>query len=206
MSEKLDNAVEELYDLIVETDKGVIKKCLVEDVFNDFCEAINELYEAAEEDNLTPETNLEHYSDILLDMIQNDASIFSEDYNFIDINVENLIRKLDITDSLYTPSANLLKWLVSPYGDNSAVKEVKILDNTEKNYLSAVIKPFVNSECNVKLRKVENGLGMYLIEIRICLDNAYIHTITLPPFDEDEEMYIVMSLDRWYKTKELELE
>ncbi len=197
MSKKLDDALARFYDLLVDSGKKVDLDPLIE-VFDDFLEARDELEDAVVKDNLTDETNLEHYYDILNDMITEDMALFENDLNFIDINAENLMRKLGMTSRFYIPSTEILEWLASPY----MPKEPLLLDNTDTKYLTTIIKPYLNLGYGVKIRKVDNGHDMYNIEIQVTHWNDFSHTIILPPFDTDEDMYIGMDLDQWYKWKE----
>lgn len=200
MSKKLDDALARFYDLLVGSGNKVELDPLVE-VFDDFLEARDELEEAVIEDNLTHETNLEHYYNILVDMIKQDEEAFEHDLNFIDINAEYLVRKLGIDKRLYIPSHELLEWLVSPYEERQ-----ELLDNTDKNYLKAIIKPYLNLGYDVKIRKIDNICDMYNIEIQVTHQNHLKHTTTLPPFDNDEDMYVGMELDKWYTPTDLGLD
>lgn len=197
MSKKLDDALARFYDLLVDSGKKVDLDPLVE-VFDDFLEARDELEDAVVKDNLTYETNLEHYYDILNNMITEDMALFDNNLNFIDINAENLMRKLGIDSRLYIPSTEILEWLASPY----AMRDALFLDNTDTNYLKAIIRPYLNLGYDVKIRKVDNGHDMYNIEIQVTHWNDFRHTITLPPFDTDEDMYTGMALGRWYRWEE----
>ena len=197
MSKKLDDALARFYDLLVDSGKEVDLDPLVE-VFDDFLEARDELDDAVMKDNLTYETNLEHYYDILRDKIEEDMALRDHELNFIDINAENLMRKLGIDSRFYVPSTEILEWLASPYMEN----EPLLLDNTDTNYLTAIIKPYLNLGYDVKIRKVDHGHDMYNIKIQVTHWNDFKHTITLPPFNADEDMYTGMELRKWYKWKE----
>lgn len=200
MSKKLDNALARFYDLLVGSSNKVGLDPLVE-VFDDFLEARDELEEASMKDNLTYETNLEHYYDILRDMIREDQEVFEHELNFIDINTEHLMRKLDFDPRFHIPSDEILKWLASPYRE----KEV-YLDSTERNYLKAIAKPYLNLDYTVRIRKIDNGCDMYNIEIQVIHENDFRHIITLPPFDSEEDMYTGMKLNEWYTSMDLNLE
>lgn len=200
MSKKLDDALARLYDLLVGSGSRVNLDPLVE-VFGELVDARDELEVAVMKDNLTRETNLEHYYDTLSDMIKADQEVFEHELNFIDINTEHLMRKLVFDSRFHIPSDELLEWLVSPYREPEAY-----LDSTERNYLKSIIKPYLNLDYTVRIRKIDNNCDRYNIEIQVTHEDDFRHTITLPPFDNEEDMYTGMVPDKWYSSIDLGLE
>lgn len=91
----------------------------------------------------------------------------------------------------------LLKW------GNSEYKE-PILDETEKEYLKAVIKPFKK---HVKtIMKAKQVATLYAITIDIEEKYNYETFLQFPPFEKTSEMYKGMELGRKYTLKELGLD
>ena len=86
----------------------------------------------------------------------------------------------------------VLKWLLEE------AKE-PVLDDVEKEYLSAVIRPFRNHVTSV--RKWFNGIDY---QILISLDNAD-NLCQLPRFPLSSEMYMGMDSKKWYSLQELGL-
>ena len=82
--------------------------------------------------------------------------------------------------------------------ENGFIQEKEILDEAEKRYLKAVIKPFKNRVINI--RKRESYDNSYYIFI--CL---YDCNITLPMFKKGT-MYNGMEEDKRYTLKELGLD
>ena len=87
---------------------------------------------------------------------------------------------------------NAMKWLLEEYKE-------PVLDDVEKEYLSAVIKPFRNHVTSV--RKWFNGTDYQII---ISLDNAD-NLCQLPRFPLSSEMYKGMDSKKWYSLQELGL-
>lgn len=81
--------------------------------------------------------------------------------------------------------------------ENGYVVEKEILNEAEKEYLSAVIRPFKDRV--VSITKVSLVDGYYFISI--ALENE---TIDLPNFEKDT-MYKGMELDKEYTLEELDL-
>ena len=76
-------------------------------------------------------------------------------------------------------------WLLQEYKE-------PILTDEEREYLSAVIKPFKNSIQYIDKFKLVDGFH----QIRItCEDEHYLSVIELPPFDND--MYKGMEIDKF---------
>ena len=86
----------------------------------------------------------------------------------------------------------VLKWLLEE------TKE-PVLDDVEKEYLSAVIKPFRNHVTSV--RKWFNGIDYQII---ISLDHSD-NLCQLPRFPLSSEMYKGMDSKKWYSLQELGL-
>ena len=86
----------------------------------------------------------------------------------------------------------VLKWLLEE------VKE-PVLDDVEKEYLSAVIRPFRNHVTSV--RKWFNGIDY---QILISLDDGN-NLCKLPSFPLSSEMYMGMDSKKWYSLQELGL-
>ena len=84
------------------------------------------------------------------------------------------------------------KWLLKEH-------EEPILDDTERKYLSNVIKPFRDRVEYISKEKVEGNETYY---ITIFIDDDYIF---LPYFKESTKMYVGMKPDKRYTLKELGL-
>ena len=82
--------------------------------------------------------------------------------------------------------------------ENGYIVEKEILDDVEKEYLSAVIKPFKDKV--EYIRKSDNWIGEY-INIKIAKDS----TIVLPYFDKNT-MYEGMEVRKEYTLEELGLD
>ena len=90
-------------------------------------------------------------------------------------------------------SIKRMNWLLQEYKE-------PILTDEEKEYLSAVIKPFKNSILYIDKFKLVDGFQ----QIRITLeDEHYVSVIELPPFDND--MYKGMGTDKFYSLEDLGL-
>lgn len=77
------------------------------------------------------ETNLEHYKKQL-------KTIFNEHYNHVSAIAEEIRNNIDSgfeSDRNKTHTDDILEWMSQPYKE-------PILDDSEKKYLSAVIRPF----------------------------------------------------------------
>lgn len=132
------------------------------------------------------ETNLEHYKKELKEILL---------FNFSTPRaVLNLIRKkfgcqikLEYGEH---PTSAIIEWMAQPYRE-------LILDDVEKDYLSAIIKPF---KCDVDYICKRLNHGGYYIAI---VSNG--SDVTKLPYFPNNEMYKGMELDRRYKLKELGL-
>ena len=131
--------------------------------------------------------NIEKYKDIVLDNM-----------NICDI--DTLLRgKCTKEYRLFCEGFNcegcrerFIKWLLSEYKE-------PVLDDVEKEYLSAVIKPFRKHVTGV--RKWFNGIDYQII---ISLDDCE-NLCQLPRFPLSSEMYKGMELDKKYSLEELDL-
>lgn len=110
------------------------------------------------------------------------------------------------------------KYIIDQEGNESAIlidgsfdadvwEEYKeeVLDEKEKEYLSAVIKPF--RDRITYIAKVEEDIHwFYWIMIRVDIGflNDY-YDFCLPPFEETSDMYKNMEVDKEYTLKELGL-
>ena len=89
---------------------------------------------------------------------------------------------------------NAMKWLLEEYKE-------PVLDDVEKEYLSAVIKPFRNKVKNiVKISGIGKSKEQY---IRIVLGE--LDFMNFPNFNKNTGMYKGMEADRLYSLEELGL-
>lgn len=142
------------------------------------------------------ETNLEHYKDELKEIVR-----FRYDRP---LKLADEIRtKLD-KDIMYGPGSgnecftdSILDWMAQTYKE-------QILDEAEKAYLRAVIKPFRD---RVKYICLTTHIGEYTyinINIKSIKQTLGIEVISLPVF-EMGTMYKGMKVDKSYTLKELGL-
>lgn len=135
------------------------------------------------------ETNLQHYKEELKKM-------FNENYTKPGNIVFKIKKEIDEsieTDCYYSSYTNdILDWMARPY-------EEKILDDVEKEYLSAVIKPFRN-----RVKYIVKTYGVsearQFIKIIMC-DGGYSNL----PFFKEGTMYNGMKVDKQYTLQELGL-
>lgn len=81
-----------------------------------------------------------------------------------------------------------------------------ILDDEEKAYLSAVIKPFKDRVINISKASYSSfTYGKKAFGITIILKD-YMNTTTLPLFSQKSSMYKGMETDKYYTLKELGLD
>ena len=126
--------------------------------------------------------NIEKYKDVLLNSETNDLTCC----------VIDLFHKGKCPDSCKGCKQKAIEWLLSEYKE-------PILDETEKSYLSAVIRPFRNHVTSV--RKWFNGIDY---QILISLDDGD-NLCKLPSFPLSSEMYMGMDSKKWYSLQELGL-
>lgn len=75
----------------------------------------------------------------------------------------------------------------------------EVLDETEKKYLEAVLKPFKDKVTDIRKKKAING--DYFIYVNIdCVD-----FLTFPNFPQNSKMYVGIELGKKYTLKELGL-
>lgn len=135
------------------------------------------------------ETNLQHYKEQL-------KTIFNENFrepgNILfkikkELNNDKSI-KTDCYLSSYTD--DILNWMAQPYKE-------PILDEVEREYLSAVIKPF-KGNVDYICKRLNHG-GYYIAIVSNGSD------VPKLPYFPNNEMYKGMELDHRYKLKELGL-
>lgn len=105
---------------------------------------------------------------------------------------ENIMKKNDCTGCCSKCKRETIKWLTSEY-------EEPILDDIEKEYLSAVIKPFRKRIKSIK-KAYCSGNSAY---IGIAMDKC--EHIYLPYFNLNSGMYKRMEIDKEYTLKDLGL-
>ena len=81
---------------------------------------------------------------------------------------------------------------------------VEVLDEIEKDYLGALIKPYVR-KYKVKVIKRHIGNTYYIVIVLRDKDDAYVDSINLPNFSPATKMYAGMEVDKVYTAKELGL-
>lgn len=134
------------------------------------------------------ETNLEHYKEQL-------KTIFNKHYE----EPKTIIKEFKAHTGVKIPCYGfgsctdaILNWMARPY-------EEKILDDVEKEYLSAVIKPFRN-----RVKYIVKTYGVsearQFIKIIMC-DGGYSNL----PFFKEGTMYNGMKVDKQYTLQELGL-
>ncbi len=138
------------------------------------------------------ETNLQHYKEDLKEIIK---------LNFD--NPRNIVKKIreisgcqiEVKKGGYATDA-LLEWMGQPY-------EKPILDEVEREYLSAVIKPYKNKVIGIlKINDVYESNFQYIrIMVKIHVE---IENINLPWFEKNT-MYKGMKANKKYTLEELGL-
>ena len=131
--------------------------------------------------------NIEKYKDDILNAKQTD----------IHCNVHNILLQLShipCTGNCRECKKNVMEWLLSEYKE-------PILDDAEKKYLSAVIKPF-SGKVNY-ISKIENGYSAKEQFIKITVNRN--EFINLPYFNTRSRMYAGMEPFRKYTLQELGL-
>ena len=126
--------------------------------------------------------NIEKYKDVLLNAEQNDLRCC----------VIDLVHNGKCPDSCKVCKQKAIAWLLSEYKE-------PILDDVEKEYLSAVIKPFRKKVVYIRKNKsLINGMQYLIIGI---YDNDYMHF----PYLDDDAMYKGMEVNKEYSLEELGL-
>ena len=131
--------------------------------------------------------NIEKYKDVVLENLNN-------------CHLETRLRGLYGENVVYCPHTNcgeckerFLKWLLEEY------KESAVLDDVEREYLSAVIKPFRNRVTSIE--KMENIYAKkQFIRIVVCHEEH----VNLP-YLKKATKYKGMKVDKKYTPKELGL-
>lgn len=139
------------------------------------------------------ETKLEHYKgelkEILLDDYDNPREVFRKISKRFD-------RQIKISPTEHFTDA-ILNWMAQPY-------EESVLDDVEKAYLSAVIKPFRN---RIRYICLDPHISDYY-QMRIVLTpiskERYTEVLVMPTFKKDT-MYKRMKLFKEYSLEELGL-
>jgi hypothetical protein len=137
------------------------------------------------------ETNLQHYKKELKKM-------FNENYKEPGNIIFEIRKKIDESiksDRYYSPSTytdDILEWMAQPY-------KKPILDEVEKKYLSAVIKPFRKKVKHIAIWDTCNGSKQF-VHIKLYDEDC----INLPNF-KPNAMYKGMELHKEYTLEELGL-
>ncbi len=134
------------------------------------------------------ETNLEHYKrelgKIFYQGCPNPAAMFDKIKKNYDSNIRSQYG--------HTYADDILNWMSQPYKE-------PILDDSEKKYLSAVIRPFRSRVQYIVKWKIYNDFKQF---IHIELSNG--DCLTFPNFKADT-MYRGMEVDKFYTLQELGL-
>lgn len=137
------------------------------------------------------ETNLEHYKrelgKIFYQGCGNPAAMFDKIKTKCDSNIRSIYGQTYIED--------ILEWMSQPYKES-------ILDDKEREYLSAVIKPYKNNVTGITKVKDEYKENMRYIRIKIrSVGTEYINL----PWFEENTMYKGMKCGETYTLQELGL-
>lgn len=132
------------------------------------------------------ETNLEHYKNELKPIFQNFGFDPELMWKHIEEEIDESISKLK--GEYYTDI--ILDWMSEPY-------KAPILDDVEKDYLSAVIKPFRK---RIKYIAIWRDGSEQFLHIELYNDEY----VNFPNFKENT-MYKGMELNRWYSLDDLGL-
>lgn len=141
------------------------------------------------------ETNLEHYKGELKEILLYDYDNPREVFRKISKRFDRQIKISPIEH----PTDAILNWMAQPYKE-------QVLDDVEKAYLSAVIKPFRNRIKYIYLTAyVEDYYQIRIVlKSNIFINTNYVSISNLPPFEKGT-MYKGMVIDRHYSLKELGL-
>lgn len=133
------------------------------------------------------ETNLQHYKEELKKMFNEN---YTEPGNIV-FKIKKEIDESIETDCYYSSYTNdILDWMAQPYKE-------PILDDAERKYLSAVIKPF-KGDVDYICKRLNYG-GYYIAIVSNGSD------VMKLPYFPNNKMYKGMELDRRYKLRELGL-
>lgn len=133
-------------------------------------------------------TNLEHYQKELEKILNEEFANTSVVFDKVKKNCDSNIRSCCLT----TYTRDILEWMSQPYKE-------PILNDTEREYLSAVIRPFREEVDTISKFSNWNDESQYIyISMKT---NTY---CTLPLFPKNT-MYKSMEVGRHYSLKELGL-
>nr|DAT55011.1 MAG TPA: hypothetical protein [Caudoviricetes sp.] len=140
------------------------------------------------------ETNLEHYKgelkEILLDDYDNPREVFRKISKRFD-------RQIKISP-IEHPTDAILNWMAQPY-------EESVLDDVEKAYLKAVIKPFKDKVLHIyKTDQYDENYQYIIIVMKSIKYGLNEENIAFPLFKKNA-MYKGMKVDKNYTLKELGL-
>lgn len=134
------------------------------------------------------ETNLEHYKKKLEKILNEEFENTSAVFDKVKKNCDSNIRSLCWT----TYTRDILEWMSQPY-------KGPVLDEVEREYLKAVIRPFRKTIAYiVKAQDFDDGKQY----IRIILQNGDGMNF---PYLDDDEMYKGMEVNKEYSLEELDL-
>lgn len=135
-------------------------------------------------------TNLEHYQKELEKILNEEFIDTSVVFDKIKKNCDSNIRSCCWT----TYTRDILEWMSQPYKE-------PILDEVEREYLKAVIRPFKENVCTVCKKYFQSCSGLPYEYIVVKLSNE---RWGFPKFVEGT-MYKSMELDKEYSLEELGL-
>ena len=138
------------------------------------------------------ETNLEHYKEKLKD-------IFAKGYNSPRTMASEIVKTIDGSFKCRTETQNkytdkILDWMAQPYNE-------PILDDVEKAYLRAVIKPFRKNVNYISKIDVNYPTFKQFISIKV----NHTQCVNLPNFSKKSGMYKGMEVNKHYTLEELGL-
>lgn len=135
-------------------------------------------------------TNLEHYQKELEKIFNEELLSPSDAFDKVKTNCDSNIRSCCWT----TYTRDILEWMSQPYKE-------PILNDAEKEYLSAVIRPFKENVCTVCKKYIQScsGLSYEYIVVKISTERW-----GFPKFIEGT-MYKGMKENREYTLEELGL-
>ena len=138
-------------------------------------------------------TNLEFYKEEIK------KEIMTQSYSHATSTYESLVScyKKHCNKNLIADGYKILDWLCEEY---------QILDKKEKEYLSAVIKPFRDRKvclCKLEDNYTNDQFEMICINVKQLDDKRYGHFLL--PFFKKSTMYKGMELNKKYTLKELGL-
>lgn len=135
-------------------------------------------------------TNLEHYQKELEKILNEEFANTSVVFDKVKKNCDSNIRSCCWT----TYTRDILEWMSQPYKE-------PILNDTEREYLAAVIRPFKENDCTVCKKYIQScsGLSYEYIVVKLSTERW-----GFPKFVEGT-MYRNMELDKEYSLEELGL-